>query len=136
MQIIYILFCSIFLCIYLIQVFDVLGLYTVSIQMMKTHSEYLIWKIPQLPILFHHLPKSFLLLIPCSREMLDWFWLMHNIWSSPYLFLSSSMVWLISSLWSILEGNDVFWLPRFYAMSDPRRKREKCSKILQRLYVY
>lgn len=37
---------------YLIQVFDVLGVYIISIQMIKTHSEYLIWKIPQLhPVL-------------------------------------------------------------------------------------
>lgn len=27
------------------------------------------------------------------------------------------------------------WLPWFHAMSDPRRERKKCSKMLQRLYV-
>lgn len=133
---IYILFHSVFLYVLcLILMFDVLGVCTIFIQMTKTYSECLIWKIPLLTILFYHLSKSFLLVSPCSRERLNWFCLIHNIWNSPYLFLSSSMVWLTSSLRNILEGNDVFWLPWLYAMSDPIRKREKCSKILQRFQV-
>ena len=127
------MFGPIFLYSNLIQVFDVLGVYTISIQMIKT---FWISDLENSPA--SHLVLSLAKVFPVTDSVLGrdagWFWLIH-IWSSPYLFLSSSMAWLTSPLRSILAGNDVFWLPWFYAMSDPRRERKKCSKTLQRLYV-